>query len=176
MKAKLVVTLCAPLLILSAFFIYSLLQTESYVLEKEKSNVEIQLAEVLNQKLRGQIDTVTYAISDYYKNSELDNIKKHLTKEMQEYENTITQIYNNSESDSEAETSIYQFLNRYRWDGGRYFFAYDANTYISKAYGSDTSLIGENGYEKKDANGNYFVQAVINAAMKSEIGFIEYPF
>lgn len=176
MKAKLVVTLCAPLLILSAFFIYSLLQTESYVLEKEKSNVEIQLAEVLNQNLRGQIDTIAYAISDYYENSELENIKKSLTKEMQEYENTIRKIYNSSESNSEAEMSIYQFLNRHRWNDGRYFFAYDADTYISKAYGSDTSLIGENGYDKKDANGNYFVRNVINAAMKSEIGFIEYPF
>ena len=175
-KAKLVTTLCVPLLIMASFFIYSLIETENIVLEKEKENVQVQLDEILDQNLRGQVDTIAFAISDYYESSKIENIKKNLATEMSEFRSTITNIYEKSGSYWEAEMSIYAFLQQHRWNNGRYLFAYDANTVISKAYGSDISEVGKSGYEKVDAKGKFFVRDVIAAAQKEDIGFSEYSF
>ncbi|MEJ6123714.1 methyl-accepting chemotaxis protein [Vibrio sp. 2-Bac 85] len=175
-KAKLVTTLCVPLLIMASFFIYSLIETENIVLEKEKENVQVQLDEILDQNLRGQVDTIAFAISDYYESSKIENIKKNLATEMSEFRSTITNIYEKSGSYWEAEMSIYAFLQQHRWNNGRYLFAYDATTVISKAYGSDISEVGKSGYEKVDAKGKFFVRDVIAAAQKEDIGFSEYSF
>ncbi|MEG3755727.1 methyl-accepting chemotaxis protein [Psychromonas arctica] len=175
-KTKLVITLCAPLLIMAAFFIYSSIETEHYVLDKEKENVQVQLAEVLNDNLQGQIDTITYAITDFYNNSKIDNIKKGLAKEMSEFRATFDKIYQNSSSKAEAETSIYNFINQYRWNNGRYLFAYNASSYIAKAYGSNLKNIGNNDYNKVSGDGKYYVQDIVKAAKSNEIGFSEYAF
>lgn len=175
-KAKLVTTLCVPLFIMAAFFIYSLIQTEHYVLEKEKENVHVQLANVLDEKLKGQVDTLSYAIADYYEKAKIENIKIGLAKEMSEFRSAVEKIYKKSASTAEAEASIYAFLNQYRWDDGRYLFAYNASTYMSKAYGSDLTQINKSGYNKVSADNQYFVREVIAAAKKSEIGFSEYSF
>jgi methyl-accepting chemotaxis protein len=87
-----------------------------------------------------------------YEQSKLDNIKSSLVEEMAVFRTTIEKIYESSESDSEATASIYAFLNNHRWDNDRYFFAYDASSFISKAYGSDRTLIGSNGYNGSLAN------------------------
>ena len=175
-KTKLIVTLCVPLLLMSGFFITSLITTEKAVLAEEKSNVKTQLAAVLDEKLRGQVDTLTLSVSDFYEHSSLENVKKSLIDEMVTFRTAIEKIYEASDSEIEAENSIYAFLNYYRWNGGRYFFAYDADSWISRAYGSDLTLIGTNGYNKKDANGGYLVRAVVESAKNNRIGFTEYPF
>ncbi|WP_019616855.1 methyl-accepting chemotaxis protein [Psychromonas ossibalaenae] len=175
-KAKLVIAMCVPLLLIGGFFITYLINTERAVLEAEESNVKTKFAEVLNNNLQGQVDTVTRSISDFYEQSKLENIKHDLESEMSSFRNTIEQIYENSSSESEAQASIYAFLNRHRWDNGRYFFAYDATSWVSRAYGSNLSNVGLNGYDKKDANGRYFVRDVVNAAKNSTIGFSEYSF
>ncbi len=95
---------------------------------------------------------------------------------MSTFRATIEKIYQQSDSKSAAATSIYAFLNNHRWDNNRYFFAYDPDTWISKAYGSNFDWVGINGYEKKDANGNYFIQAVVEAAKNNSIGFSHYYF
>lgn|GEM_PF-247170 len=176
MKAKLIITLCVPLLLISAFFITALLNTEKSVLKEEKNNVKTQLAAMLDNNLKGQVDTVTLSISDFYMNSKLDQVKKQLAAELTMFKITIEKIYAASDSDSEAVSSIYAFLNQHRWGEGRYFFAYDADSWISKAYGSNPEWIGTNGYDKKDANGNYFVRAVVESAKSNAIGFSQYPF
>ena len=175
-KAKLITTLCVPLLIMASFFIYSLIKTENVVLEKEKENIQAQLAEMLDQNLRGQVDTIAFAISDYYESSKIENIKKNLATEMSDFKTTVTKIYENSTSYREAEMSVYAFLQQHRWNNGRYFFAYDATSFINKAYGSDVTQIEDNGYDKVDANGKFFVRDVVAAAQKEDIGFSEYSF
>ncbi len=175
-KAKLVTTLCIPLLITAAFFIYSFIETEGYVLEKEEENIQIQLADVLDDKLKGQVDTLSYAITHYYEQSKIENIKLSLAKEMLEFNATVEQIYEDSTSDAEAEKSIYAFLNRYRWDDGRYLFAYNASSHIIKAYGSNLAEIGKNGYNHVSADNQYYVRDLIAAAIKDNIGFNEYSF
>ena len=67
-------------------------------------------------------------------------------------------------------------FNYYRWNNGRYFFAYDATTFISKAYGSNLSAVGKNGFNKKDADGKFFVRDVVASAKNNVIGFSEYSF
>ena len=88
-KSKLVITLCVPLLLMTVFFIYSLINTEKRVLAKEKSNVQIQLATVLDEKLKGQVNTITYAISDFYEHSKLEYIKEGLIKEMSDFDTGV---------------------------------------------------------------------------------------
>ena len=175
-KTKLVITLCAPLFIMAAFFIYSSIETENYVLAKEKENVQVQLAEVLNENLKGQIDTITYAITDFYNDSNIENIKKNLADEMSDFRATFNKIYQNSRSKAEAETSIYNFINQYRWNNGRYLFAYNASSYVAKAYGSNTKNIGSNDYNKVSGDGKYYVRDIVKAATDNEIGFSEYAF
>ncbi len=175
-KAKLVIALCVPLLLMGVFFIASLINTESAVLAAEQSNVKTKVTALINNNLKGQVDTVTRSISDFYEQSKLENVKKELSAEMTTFKGTIEKIYESSASDSEAATSIYAFLNQHRWGNGRYFFAYDASSWISKAYGSNLSWVGTNGYDRIDANGHYYVRAVVEAAKNNVIGFSQYPF
>ena len=175
-KTKLVTTLCVPLIIMAAFFLYSLIETENYVLEKEKENVSLQLGKVLDQELKGQVDTLSFAIADYYEQSKIQNIEKSLTKEMLEFRTMIEGIYKNSHSEIEAEINIYAFLNNYRWNGGRYLFAYNASSYVSVAYGSDSNSIGKSGFNNVSPDGKYYVQGIITAAKKDDIGFSQYTY
>lgn len=175
-KTKLIAALCMPLLLIGVVFIASLINTQSAVLAAEQSNVKSKVTALLNDVMRGQIDTVTRSISDHYELSKVENIKRSLVVEMSAIRTTIEKIYQQSDSKSTAVTSIYAFLNHHRWDNGRYLFAYDPDTWISKAYGSNLNWVGVNGYEKKDANGNYFVQAVVEAAKNNSIGFSHYYF
>ncbi|WP_328600586.1 methyl-accepting chemotaxis protein [Psychromonas sp. L1A2] len=175
-KTKLVTTLCVPLILMAAFFLYSLIETENYVLEKEKENVSLQLGKVLDQELKGQVDTLSFAIADYYEQSKIQNIEKSLTKEMLEFRTMIEGIYKNSHSEIEAEISIYAFLNQYHWNDGRYLFAYNASSYVSVAYGSDLSNIGSSGFNNVSPDGKYYVQNIIAAAKKDDIGFSQYTY
>jgi len=175
-KTKLVATLCLPLLFMAAYFIYSLIGTESYVLEKERENVSIQLNKILDNELRGQVDTLSFAITDYYEQSKIENIKKSLTNEMTEFRTMIERIHKNSFSEVEAEVSVYAFLNQYRWNGGRYLFAYNPTSYVSVAYGSDINKIGINGYDNISPDGKYYVRNIIEAAQKEDIGFSQYSY
>ena len=70
-RAKLTFIMCASLLAMSVFFITSLMSTEKSVLEAEQQNVSVKVAKLLNDNLKGQIDTVTRSLSYYYKNSKL---------------------------------------------------------------------------------------------------------
>jgi methyl-accepting chemotaxis protein len=92
------------------------------------------------------------------------------------FRSTLENIYDYSESDDEAANSIYFFLNHHRWDNGRYFFAYDAASYINRAYGSERAQVGTNGYNKKDADGGYVIRGVVEAAKNSEVGFHQYRY
>ncbi|WP_366522510.1 methyl-accepting chemotaxis protein [uncultured Psychromonas sp.] len=175
-KTKLVTTLCVPLLIMAAFFLYSLLETENYVLEKERENVSFQLGKELNEELEGQVDTLSFAITDYYEQSKIENIKKSLTKEMSEFRTMIEGIYKNSHSEIEAEISIYAFLNQYHWNDGRYLFAYNASSYVSVAYGNDLNYIGTSGLDSLSSDGKYYVRDIIAAAQKGDIGFSQYSY
>ena len=175
-KTKLVTTLCVPLLIMAAFFLYSLLETENYVLEKERENVSFQLGKELNEELEGQVDTLSFAITDYYEQSKIENIKKSLTKEMSEFRTMIEGIYKNSHSEIEAEISIYAFLNQYHWNDGRYLFAYNDSSYVSVAYGNDLNYIGTSGLDSLSSDGKYYVRDIIAAAQKDDIGFSQYSY
>ncbi|PSW06832.1 methyl-accepting chemotaxis protein [Photobacterium lipolyticum] len=175
-KAKLAALLCVPLLTMSGFFITSLMNTENAVLEAESSNVSVKVAKLLNDNLKGQVDTVTRSISYYYENSNQENIKAELATEIETFKDTIDSIYNNSASAADAESSIYAFINEYRWDDGRYIFAYDAATVINKANGANASIIGTSSYDKKDINGNYYAQDIVSSAKANKVGFTSYQF
>ncbi len=161
---------------MAAFFLYSLLETENYVLEKERENVSFQLGKELNEELEGQVDTLSFAITDYYEQSKIENIKKSLTKEMSEFRTMIEGIYKNSHSEIEAEISIYAFLNQYHWNDGRYLFAYNASSYVSVAYGNDLNYIGTSGLDSLSSDGKYYVRDIIAAAQKGDIGFSQYSY
>jgi signal transduction histidine kinase/DNA-binding response OmpR family regulator len=175
-RAKLSFIMCASLLTVSGFFITSLMNTEKSVLEAEQSNVSVQVAKLLNDNLKGQVDTVTRSLSYYYENSKLENIKAELATDITTVRDVIENIYNNSDSADNAETSIHAFINEYRWDNGRYIFAYDAATVINKANGANASIIGTSAYDKKDTNGNYYARNIVSATKANAIGFTRYHF
>ena len=175
-KAKLSFLMCASLLTMSGFFITSLINTEKSVLEAEERNVSVKVAKLLNDNLKGQVDTVTRSLSYYYENSKLENIKAELATDISAFRDTIDSIYRNSTSATEAETSIQAFINQYRWGDGRYIFAYDATSIVNKANGINVSIIGTSAYDKKDTNGNYYARNVVSAAKANAIGFTSYHF
>jgi len=175
-KAKLAALLCVPLLTMSVFFITSLINTENSVLEAESSNVSVKVAKLLNDNLKGQVDTVTRSLSYYYENSKQENIKAELATDIATFRDTIESIYNKSASAADAETSINAFINQYRWDNGRYIFAYDAATVINKANGANASIIGTSAYDKKDTNGKYYAQDIVSSAKANKVGFTSYYF
>ena len=176
MRSKLIVTLCAPLLIMAAFFISTFLHTETTVLKLEKDNIRAELSSSLRDKLRGQVDTVTLSISGFYEQSTKENIKAHLITEMSVFRTTLENMYKSSYDDVDAETSIYAFLNNHKWGNGRYLFAYGALSFTTKANGSDQSKVGLNSYTAKDADGNFVVRNIIKSAKDNDIGFTEYGY
>ncbi|WP_245905402.1 cache domain-containing protein [Photobacterium lipolyticum] len=152
------------------------MHTKKYVLEAEKNNVSVKVAKLLNDNLKGQVDTVTRSLSYYYENSKLENIQAELATDIATFRDTIENIYNNSASVADAETSIYAFINQYRWDNGRYIFAFDAASIVNKANGANASIIGTNAYDKKDTDGNYYARNIVSAAKANAIGFSSYHF
>lgn len=175
-KAKLSLIMCASLLIMSCFFITSLMSTEKAVLEAEQSNVSDKVALLLNDHLKGQVDTVTRSLSDYYENSKLESIRAELATDISTFRDTIESIYRNSGSAAEAETSIHAFINEYHWNNGRYIFAYDATTLVNKANGVKASIIGSSAINKTDSKGVYYARDIVAEARSNDIGFASYHF
>ncbi|WP_245823643.1 cache domain-containing protein [Photobacterium proteolyticum] len=152
------------------------MSTEKAVLEAEQSNVSDKVALLLNDHLKGQVDTVTRSLSDYYENSKLESIRAELATDISTFRDTIESIYRNSRSADEAETSIHAFINEYHWDNGRYIFAYDATTLVNKANGVKASIIGSSAINKTDSKGIYYARDIVAAARSNDIGFTSYHF
>ncbi|MGF1756534.1 cache domain-containing protein, partial [Photobacterium sagamiensis] len=152
------------------------MNTEKSVLEAEQSNVSVKVAKLLNDNLKGQVDTVTRSLSYYYENSKLENIKAELATDITTFRDAIENIYSNSASATDAETSIHAFINEYRWDNGRYIFAYDAASVISTADGNKLGTIGVNEYDSTDTYGKYYARDIVSSAKADAVGFTSYHF
>ncbi len=175
-KVKLITTVCVALIAISAFFITNLINTELAVLEEQEINVTDKVEELVNDKLKGQVDSITLSISGLYEQSKVSNIKSTLQGELKTFTDTIKNIYNSSASHEEAETAIYAFINEYRWDKGRYIFAYDADTVDNMANGADKTKVGTSAYNATDKKGNHFAREIVSAAKRQEFGFTSYYF
>ncbi len=152
---------------MSLFFITSLFNTEESVLETESHNVQEKVSKLLNDNLKNQVDTVTRSISYDYERTKQENIEAQLVAEITTFKNTIERFYRESSSTAEAETIIYAFINQYRWDNGRYIFAYDATSIINKANGTNKSILGTSSFDKQDTNGNYYARNIVSSAKKT---------
>jgi len=73
----------------------------------------------------------------------------------------------------EAQRSAVRDINKLRYNGKEYFFAYDFNG-ITKILGSDTSLIGSNRFNLTDPNGVKIVQSMIKICRQKNEGFVYY--
>ncbi len=73
----------------------------------------------------------------------------------------------------EAQISAVRDINKLRYNGKEYFFAYDFNG-ITKILGSDTSLIGSNRFNLTDPNGVKIVQSMIKICRQKNEGFVYY--
>jgi methyl-accepting chemotaxis protein len=176
MKAKLITTLCLPLLVISIFFLNNIMQTEAVVLEQEEKNVKEKVSHLLNENLQGQVDTVTRAVSLFYEQSKLENIKISLAADIETFKAAVENIYEISDSPKAAEKNVIAFINSYRWDDGRYFFAYHGSYMQAKTYGINPNSAGADGFDKVDADGNFVVRGIISAAKESTPGFSQYAF
>ncbi len=175
-KVKLIATVCVALLAISAFFIVNMINIESAVLEEQEKNVTDKVEQLINDKLKGQVDSITLSISGLYEQSKVSNIKSALQAELTTFRDTIKNIYTNSASHEEAEIAIYAFINEYRWDKGRYMFAYDADSIVNLANGAHKSYIGKNEKDSTDKKGNYYGRDIVSAAKHQEFGFTSYYF
>ncbi|ABV37390.1 conserved hypothetical methyl-accepting chemotaxisprotein [Shewanella sediminis HAW-EB3] len=175
-KVKLIATVCVALLAISAFFITNMISTEVAVLEEQEKNVTDKVELLINDKLKGQVDSITLSISGLYEQSKVTNIKSALQAELTTFTDTIKSIYNTSASHEEAEIAVYAFINGYRWDNGRYIFAYDADSIVNVANGAHKSYIGKNEKDATDKKGNYYGRDIVNAAKRQEVGFTSYYF
>tara|TARA_R110001583_G_scaffold25250_4_gene91555 strand:+ start:16514 stop:18574 length:2061 start_codon:yes stop_codon:yes gene_type:complete len=176
MKAKLITTLCLPLLVISIFFLFNIVQTKTIVLEQEKINVKAKVSNLLHENLQGQVDTVTRAVSLFYHQSQLENIKISLEADITTFKAAVENIYEISDSPSLAEKNVIAFINSYRWGDGRYFFAYHGSYMQPKTYGINPNSAGAEGFDKVDADGNFVVRGIISAAKESTPGFSQYAF
>jgi len=176
MKAKLIINLCLPLLIISIFFIYNTLQTKNTVLNQEKINVKEKVSLLLHENLQGQVDTMARTMTQFYNQSTLENIKQNLHQDIDTFKAAIENIYNISESPDLAEKNIIAFVNSYRWGNGRYFFAYEGSYMRSKTFGIAPNTAGAEGFDKIDADGNFVVRGIISAAKADNTGFSQYPY
>jgi methyl-accepting chemotaxis protein len=176
MKAKLIINLCLPLLIISIFFIYNTLQTKNTVLSEEKININEKVSLLLNKNLQGQVDTMTHTVNQFYEKSTLEYIKNNLNKDINIFKSAIENIYEISESPELAEKNIIAFVNSYRWGNGRYFFAYEGSYMRSKTFGINPKSAGAEGFDKVDADGNFVVRGIISAAKAETPGFSQYPY
>lgn len=175
-KVKLIATVCVALLAISAFFIVNMINTEVAVLEEQEINVTDKVELLINDKLRGQVDSITLSISGLYEQSKVSNIKLALQAELTTFTDTIKSIYNTSASHEEAEIAVFAFINGYRWDNGRYIFAYDADSIVNVANGAHKSYIGKNEKDSTDKKGNYYGRDIVSAAKRQEVGFTSYYF
>jgi methyl-accepting chemotaxis protein len=175
-KVKLIATVCVALLAISAFFIVNMINIESAVLEEQEKNVTDKVEQLVNDKLKGQVDSITLSISGLYEQSKVSNIKLALQAELTIFTDTIRGIYNSSASHEEAQVAIYAFINEYRWDQGRYIFAYDADSVDNMANGADKTKVGASAYDSTDKKGNHFARDIVSAAKRQEFGFTSYYF
>ena len=75
------------------------------------------------------------------------------------------------------DAAIAEFMNPSSsfWLGQLYVFANDAQG-IALCYPPNPSMVGENRWDVQDANGAYYVRDLINTAMKSDAGWVEYMY
>ena len=173
-KSKLVLLLCVSLLLMSAFFIMSLIATKTSVLTAEAENVHSRVSELQIKNLKGQIDTVSLSLNYYYESSKLNNIKSDLSAEVNDFREMIGNIYARNDALENREFAVYAFINEYRWNNGRYIFAYDADSVTVKAHGEKPKLIGSSVYNDKDSKGNYYARDIVSSAKDNTIGFTRY--
>ena len=175
-KSKLILLASIALLLIGGISIVETLVTKDIVLTTESENVGVAVRQTLKDSLEAQIDTVTLSTELFYKQAQQDNIKKELAAEIDVIYQTITSIYENTESKSEAKASIHSFLNNYKWGNNRYVFSYDKDSIDYVTHTLKPSLIGTPAKNAQDKNGVYYARNIVNVALESKVGYTKYAF
>jgi len=173
-KIKLTLTICVMLLLVNGFFITSIFMTEKTVLEAEKVNIRSKVESLIKNNLQGQTDNLNLSLANLYESSSTNRIRQELRTDILTFKKTIADMYADAPSDEDAEANIYAFVDNYRWNDGRYIFAFDAESFEYMANGANRRLIGRSGYDLQDKKGNYYVRDIINSAKKSTVGYSQY--
>lgn len=175
-KIKLTLTICLLLLLVNGFYITSIFITESTVLAAEKSNIRAKVETLIKHNLQGQTDTLSLSLENIYQSSSVNQIKHDLRAELLTFKKTIADIYSDAPSDEDAAANIYAFIDNYRWDNGRYIFAYDADSLENMANGANHRIIGRSSYDSQDKKGNYYARDIVNNAKAVPVGYSSYYF
>lgn len=164
------------LFIVNAFFIISIYQTETTVLAAEKQNIRSKVESLIKSNLEGQTDNLSLSINNLYKSSSLNQIKYDLRDEIFVFQKAITDMYADAATDEDAAKNIFAFIDNYRWNNGRYIFAYEADEYINMANGANHKVIGTSSADLKDKKGNYYARDIVAAAKSNIVGYSSYYF
>ena len=173
-KIKLTLTICVMLLLVNGFFITSIFMTEKTVLEAEKINIRSKVETLIKNNLQGQTDNLNLSLANLYESSSTNRIRQELRSDILTFKKTIADMYADAPSDEDAEANIYAFVDNYRWNDGRYIFAFDAESFEYMANGANRRLIGRSGYDLQDKKGSYYVRDIIREAKKSTVGYSLY--
>lgn len=98
-RTKLTLMVSSALIIFGLFFVVNMFITKDVVLGTEKENVTEKVSELIDNNLKGQIDTVTLSVSNYYNSAKFENVKASLADEISTFASTVEQIYQNSGSE-----------------------------------------------------------------------------
>ena len=175
-KTKLIAFATSALVILGAISIVDSLRTKSVVLQVESENVGVAVKSTLQEKLKGQIDTVTLSAGLFYQQASLDNVKAELAEELNVIYKTVDSIYQNTASKEQAKLNVHAFLNNYRWGNGRYVFSYDIESIDYITHSINPNIIGKSAKDASDINGVYYARNIVNVALGNDIGYTEYAF
>ncbi|WP_220347639.1 methyl-accepting chemotaxis protein [Thalassotalea euphylliae] len=130
----------------------------------------------MQESLQAQIDTVTLSTELFYQQAQQDQIKKELAEELTVIYQTMSSIYQNTSSKSEAKAHIHSFLNHYTWGNNRYVFSYNKDSIDYVTHTLKPALIGTSAKDSQDRNGVYYARNIVNVALESDIGFTKYAF
>ncbi|WP_026006080.1 methyl-accepting chemotaxis protein [Moritella dasanensis] len=175
-KIKLTITICVMLLLVNGFFITSIFMTEKTVLATEKVNIRTKVESLIKNNLQGQTDNLSFSLANLYESSSANKIRQELRADILTFKKTIADMYADAPSDDDAQANINAFIDNYRWNDGRYIFAYDADSLENIANGANHRIIGDSSYNSQDKRGNYYARDIVNSAKKSTIGYSQYYF
>lgn len=175
-KIKLTITICVMLLLVNGFFITSIFMTEKTVLATEKVNIRTKVESLIKNNLQGQTDNLSLSLGNLYESSSANKIRQELRADILTFKKTIADMYADAPSDEDAQANINAFIDNYRWNDGRYIFAYDADSLENIANGANHRIIGASAYNSQDKKGNYYARDIVSSAKKSTVGYSLYYF
>lgn len=120
---------------------------------------------------------ISFYIMPIFEEKSYDN-KKEMMRSTVEVGHSVLKSYNDMVNEgkltlAEAQKQAADELNKLRYSGKEYYYAYDFEG-VTKILGSDVSKLGTNRIDLVDKKGNKFVREIISTGKDQKEGFVTY--